>query len=148
MRQQWQEVKQVGKISMRASQIKCARCSEECNCEPPFQLFPFPTALKNNERRVAWTLAVNRVDSKRKLWKPTKHSRVCGDHFVQGKPTGQHPDPELHLGYTCKEKCKRKAPTPRQEPKAKRRKKKAVAGNAENCDADVPQQMQHRSCFR
>ena len=126
---------------------KCARRSEECNCEPPFQLFPFPTALKSNERRVAWTLAVNRVDSKRKLWKPTKHSRVCGDHFVQGKPTGQHPDPELHLGYTRKEKCKRKAPTPRQETKAKRRKKKAVAGNAEKYDADVPQQSNIEAVF-
>ena len=44
---------------------------------------------------------MNRADAKQpwKYMDPSKDQRVCSEHFIDGEPTGQHPDPELHLGY-------------------------------------------------
>ena len=65
------------------------------------RLFPFPTLLRDPDGRQRWIEAVNRADVKQP-WKymvPSKNQRVCSEHFIDGEPTGQHPDPELDLGY-------------------------------------------------
>ena len=65
------------------------------------RLFPFPTLLRNPDGRQRWKEAVNRADAKQpwKYMDPSKDQRVCSEHFIDGEPTEQHPDPELHLGY-------------------------------------------------
>lgn len=64
-------------------------------------MFPFPTEKRDPEGRERWKRAVNRAD-KRKPWlllEPTQVMRVCSAHFVDGRPTADHPDPTLDLGY-------------------------------------------------
>lgn len=42
---------------------------------------------------------INRVDpSTGESWQPTRNSRVCSYHFVDGLPTARNPDPSLNLG--------------------------------------------------
>lgn len=42
---------------------------------------------------------MNRTDpSTGKSWQPTRNSRVCSCHFLDGFPTACNPDPSLHLG--------------------------------------------------
>lgn len=77
-----------------------------------FRLFPFPTKKKDLRGRQRWIEAVNRADKKKK-WKymdPSKDQRVCSIHFVDGRPTAAHSDPELKLGYEAAETGRRKAP--------------------------------------
>ena len=59
-----------------------------CVCFIHFRLFPFPTKKKNPTARDAWRKTVNRnVDLKGcKLWEPSKDSRVCSKHSVDGEP--------------------------------------------------------------
>ena len=73
--------------SSRCELHACIHSTVNCDCKPPFQLFPFPTALKTINGRITWTGAVKRQDWKGKMWKPTKSSRVCSEHFLHGKPT-------------------------------------------------------------
>ena len=71
-----------------------------CICEPPFQLFPFPTEARDPGRRKQWTQLVNRVDPETgQPWLPSPQSRVCSKHFVDGRPTTKHPNPTLHMVY-------------------------------------------------
>jgi hypothetical protein len=62
-----------------------------CSCAPPFTLFSFPPVLKENETRKAWIKAVQRKEAlpngKVKNWQPTKNSRICSIHFIDGKKT-------------------------------------------------------------
>jgi hypothetical protein len=74
----------------------------QCVCDPPFQLFPFPTELKDPEGRKRWAKLVGRKDEATgKNWQPKSHSRVCSVHFVDGCPTGEHPDPSISLGHSA-----------------------------------------------
>ena len=43
---------------------------------------------------VSITLAIGRINPDGTPWKPTKNSRICGDHFVSGKFSieSNHPD--------------------------------------------------------
>nr|XP_039259631.1 LOW QUALITY PROTEIN: uncharacterized protein LOC120336095 [Styela clava] len=77
---------------------------EGCICTPPFELHPFPTELKDPEGRQNWIdHNINREEpgsSKCVLnWQPTKYSRVCSIHFVDGRPTSSNPYPTLCMGY-------------------------------------------------
>ena len=75
--------------------------TEECNCEPPFKLFPFPGEKTDPESRNQWTRLVNRKDSKnsKKVWQSNKNSRVCSKHFVDLEPSTANPNPTLNCGY-------------------------------------------------
>lgn len=44
-------------------------------------------------------MLINRSGKNGKLWSPTKDSRVCSDHFIDGKPSAENPIPTLKLGY-------------------------------------------------
>jgi hypothetical protein len=76
-----------------------------CSC----RLYPFPTKRQDEGARERWKKAVNRCDVKRP-WvylEPTKEMHVCSEHFVDGKPTLEHPDPTLNLGYDANEPRKK-----------------------------------------
>ena len=88
----------------------CLNRNPPCSCEPPFQLFNFPTAKKHPELRLLWCKLVNRAPSdqdnsgQQKLWTPGPKSRICSSHFVDGEPTAENPHPTLNLGYPDFEK--------------------------------------------
>ena len=46
----------------------------------------------NNERKRAW---IAQVSKGRKGFQPLKNFFVCSNHFVDGKPSKEHPDPTL-----------------------------------------------------
>ncbi|KAH7945395.1 hypothetical protein HPB49_010452 [Dermacentor silvarum] len=56
--------------------------------------FRFPSAKVNAGRRSLWTAAVKRLNPDGTAWQPTVHSRICGAHFVTGRPSkfATHPD--------------------------------------------------------
>ncbi len=88
----------------------------DCNCLPPFILYPFPTEKRDPQGRRKWIQLINRKDEKTgKNWIPKRFSRVCSRHFRDGKPTITCPYPSLHLDYLCGTPAKgaRKPPTPR-----------------------------------
>jgi len=76
----------------------------ECQCDRPFQLYCFPSILRNNEHRQRWINAMKRENINKTLWMPKDSDRVCSLHFLDGVPTNANPDPTLYLGYdaTCK----------------------------------------------
>ena len=53
-------------------------CRNRHGEKPGLGFFRFPT--QPNERRKRWMQAVRRRD-----WQPSKHARICGDHFVSGE---------------------------------------------------------------
>jgi len=93
---------------------KCRRDGEECSCEVPFKLFPFPTERRDPHARKIWTRAIYRQGEDGKNWTPASYSRICSVHFVDGKPTPQNPYPTLNLGHPTPTIVRaRKPPTPR-----------------------------------
>ena len=60
----------------------------DCDCSPPFELFNFPTTLKNPDGRKKWIQILNRNGKKPgEKWEPAKGSRVCSIHFIDGAIT-------------------------------------------------------------
>ncbi|XP_070546136.1 uncharacterized protein [Ptychodera flava] len=55
-----------------------------------FHWFP----KKPEDRRRAWIRVVNRKDRNGRQWKPSHNSRVCGSHFVTGKPSPDRNSPD------------------------------------------------------
>ncbi|XP_077537592.1 uncharacterized protein LOC144149813 [Haemaphysalis longicornis] len=66
---------------------------EECGCNM-FLLHRFPA---DPDLRQRWLSAVNR-----KGFTPTESSRLCSEHFVDGKRSDRNPVPMLRLGYERK----------------------------------------------
>lgn len=54
------------------------------------EFFPFPTKKNEPKLRKQWLQLLRRDD-----YLPTKKHRVCSLHFVDGRPTKEHPLPEL-----------------------------------------------------
>ena len=73
-----------------------------------YRLFAFPTTKRKPEERAKWKHLINRLEKKgkMKLWLPSKDSRVCSLHFIDGKPTDEHPFPTENLGYDCSARVK------------------------------------------
>ena len=81
-------------------QHNCHFDTSLCTCDPPFELWTFPTEKKDTEGRRRWIKNINRKDpTSGKLWKPTYNHRVCSKHFIDGKPTSENPDPTLFMGH-------------------------------------------------
>ncbi|CAN8030882.1 unnamed protein product [Ixodes persulcatus] len=59
-----------------------------------FMLHRFPAAADLRRR---WLANLNRKD-----FSPSKSSRVCSDHFLDGRRTAENPVPFLRLGYDRK----------------------------------------------
>ena len=60
-------------------------CNRNSNTNPDgdnVKFFRFPA--KNQEQRELWVKAVKRIDIKGRPWQPTKYSRICSLHFIDG----------------------------------------------------------------
>ena len=69
------------------------------------RLFPIPTKGRNPTGRNIWIKLINRQKiGKRQYWEPSKDSRVCSDHFVDGLPSEDNPYPTQKMGYEDAEK--------------------------------------------
>lgn len=70
----------------------------DCGCKQPFTLFSFPSLNKDPETRREWVKIVNRKDPiTRKIWQPSTDSRICSDHFIDGKPSQAYPVPTVKV---------------------------------------------------
>ena len=60
------------------------------------EFFPFPSSKTNKKARNKWLDLLRREN-----YEPTYQHRICSRHFVDGRPTEQHPYPELfaYNGY-------------------------------------------------
>ncbi|XP_073688463.1 uncharacterized protein [Garra rufa] len=74
------------------------RTRAECGCGAPYDMHAPP---KCEEARRLWLKALN-------LKKPPKLPYVCSFHFVDGRPTEDHPFPEKWLGYDAPVKTPRR----------------------------------------
>ena len=65
-----------------------------------YRHFTFPRT-RDRENRDKWLRILQRADPKKPhlYLEPRPHSRVCSVHFVDGRPTQDHPCPELELGH-------------------------------------------------
>jgi len=81
---------------------------KNCACQPPFRLYLFPSEKRNLEKRKLWTSLLRRETVKKSAWSPCASDRVCSEHFVDGIPTVENPNPTLKLGYSIVEKSKRR----------------------------------------
>uniref|UniRef100_A0A8C6TSK3 THAP domain-containing protein 1 n=1 Tax=Neogobius melanostomus TaxID=47308 RepID=A0A8C6TSK3_9GOBI len=52
-------------------------CSNRQGCKPNLPFYHIPA---DEDRRRLWLAAINR-----KHWQPSKYSRICGEHFLQGQ---------------------------------------------------------------
>ena len=68
--------------------IEHQQLRQTCPCPPPYSFHSMPT---REERRRAWLKAL-------RLKYPPKRIYVCSYHFVDKRPTEEHPDPEMYLG--------------------------------------------------
>ena len=103
---------------------------KDCSCIPPFTLHWFPSVLKNGDRRKEWIRLVNRTTNRGGKWSPGQSDMVCSEHFVDGFPTAENPNPTIKLGY------EKPAKKPRQEPQRKRK------AQAEECHSTVVESKQ------
>ncbi|XP_077863548.1 uncharacterized protein LOC144347594 [Saccoglossus kowalevskii] len=71
-----------------------------CICDPPFQLYTFPSKEKCPDTWTSWINCINQNDTSRQTWTPNLYSRVCSDHFVDSKPTEANPNPTLNLSQS------------------------------------------------
>ena len=53
----------------------------------PLKIGFFVVQRKDTERTRKWALAISRQNPNGSLWMPSKHSLLCGRHFVSGEPT-------------------------------------------------------------
>ena len=73
-----------------------------CICDPPFTLFTFPSEKSDSYNRGVWIKNINRKATDNKIWLPNVDSRVCSEHFLDGRPTVLNPYPTLKLGHSGK----------------------------------------------
>ena len=59
--------------------------------------------LRGLRSRERWIRCVKRVTKDKKPWYPCSSDRVCSEHFVDGIPTEENPDPSLKMGYELPE---------------------------------------------
>ncbi|XP_047137527.1 uncharacterized protein LOC124814027 [Hydra vulgaris] len=74
---------------------------QHCGCNRHFNLYCFPSSLRNSREREKWKVLLKREGKNRKKWNPCDSDSVCSIHFVDGIPTIANPHPTLHMGYNC-----------------------------------------------
>ena len=96
---------------------KCQRggaycCVPNCNARRGREKISFFKVQRANQKRTEdWAKAINRKNQFGGLWMPTPSSFICGNHFLEGKPSDDsgHPDwlPSLKLNQSKKPKTEK-----------------------------------------
>ncbi|XP_077523288.1 uncharacterized protein LOC144134204 [Amblyomma americanum] len=68
-------------------------CSNTYKNTPETRCYSFPARPYERERRQQWIAAVRRQRKDGSLWEPTKHSRICSNHFVNGEKSNDPRSP-------------------------------------------------------
>ncbi|XP_077485852.1 uncharacterized protein LOC144096908 [Amblyomma americanum] len=68
-------------------------CSNTYKNTPETRFYSFPARPYERERRQQWIAAVRRQRKDGSLWEPTKHSRICSNHFVNGEKSNDPRSP-------------------------------------------------------
>ncbi|XP_062576281.1 uncharacterized protein LOC134238184 [Saccostrea cucullata] len=106
----------------------CNFGTSRCICTPPFQLFPFPTELRDPHARSVWRKNINRTSTDGKnIWSPNDNSRVCSKHFVDGAPSLLHPYPTINLGHMSSIVSKGRLPPTKRELSKETPKKRKIS---------------------
>ncbi|XP_050038155.1 uncharacterized protein [Dermacentor andersoni] len=71
-------------------------CSNTYENSSETTFYSFPGRPHERERREQWIAAVRRRNADGSPWRPTKHSHVCSDHFVNGRKSN-HPRNPAYL---------------------------------------------------
>ena len=66
----------------------------------------FPSETLNSDKRKIWIQTLKGQTQKGTPWKPCGSDRVCSEHFIDGIPTRENPNPTLKLGYDIKSNLK------------------------------------------
>ncbi|KAK0156793.1 hypothetical protein PV328_012303, partial [Microctonus aethiopoides] len=86
--------------------------SGNCCCVPgccidgdlsKIKFYRFPTRGYNLEKRAKWIKALKRVNADGSLWEPSSRSRICSQHFVEGKKS-EHPNGPAYIPTIFPEK--------------------------------------------
>lgn len=80
-------------ISYRSCLVHPYQLQRDCSCPPPFQYY----VPKNADQREIWV-------SQLRLTNPPKLLKVCSHHFVDREPTVKNPLPQLHVGFSERER--------------------------------------------
>ena len=86
------------------------RSDSLCSCIKPFVLHKFP-----KDRKELWIKNIRRTIISGKPWTPGSSDTVCSEHFPDGRPTVDNPDPVLKMGYEFKAAATRR-PLKRNDP--------------------------------
>lgn len=68
-------------------------CSNTHKNSPGTHFYKFPALLHERERRRRWIAAVRRIREDGSPWEPTKNSRICSQHFLNGKRSNDPRNP-------------------------------------------------------
>ena len=82
--------RKVNKTANTACTLK--GCSNETGNYVGFFRFP----KKNPEQRELWLKAISKVVDLPEGWKPAPNARLCGQHFIQGKPHPSRTSPDYY----------------------------------------------------
>ena len=75
-------------------------CPSRSNLHPGKRFHPFAKPWMDREKCLRWILASGRKDITTD--DINKHYYVCEDHFVNGSPSAENPDPLPHISVVCK----------------------------------------------
>jgi hypothetical protein len=102
-------------------------CASRYSKKKGVKLYRFPM---DPERRSLWIQAI-----KREKWQPTEHSRICGRHFISGRPSRFRNDPDFVPSIFVFSKTKEKANASRVARYQRLIKRRVVLGSIENRDS-------------
>ncbi|XP_045900641.1 THAP domain-containing protein 1-like [Micropterus dolomieu] len=98
-------------------------CTNRRGDKPGLCFYRIPSDKENPERRRLWICAIKRnitsVSGEGKQWQPSKYTRICNEHFIQGTKSDDplSPDwvPSIFTHTPAIKKRKRKKDTKRYE---------------------------------
>ena len=102
-------------------------CASRYSKKKGVKLYRFP---RDPERRSLWIQAI-----KREKWQPNEHSRVCGRHFISGRPSRFRNDPDFVPSIFVFSKTKEKENASRVARCQGLIKRRAILRSIENCDS-------------
>ena len=108
-------------------------CVTDCHARKGREKIHFFKVQRANQKRTEdWAKAINRKNQFGGLWMPTKNSFICGNHFLEEKPSDDsgHPDwiPSLKLNQSKKSSLAKKPKTEKDQKRHERLANRAKKG--------------------